>query len=65
MSKGKLCEVVVVSPRGYRFASTVFPSIRQAEKYARDFVGGFSWTIYEVVDCVRGKKIKSGYCREV
>lgn len=61
--KGKLCEVQLNSSWGYMFASKVFPSIRQAEKYARDFIGGFYWTIYEVVDCQRGKKIKSGYCR--
>lgn len=71
MSKGKPCEVYITSPRGYSYTSLLFPSIRQAEAYARDFVygfprdfvGGFHWTIYEVVDGARGRKIKSGYCR--
>ena len=52
------CKLLINSSRGYTFTPVEFPSINQAVKYGREFIGGFAWQLYTLDN----KFIKSGYC---
>ena len=53
------CRIIVNNWIGYCFTPVDFPSVRQAYKYGREFLGGFSFRIFNLVT---GKLIKSGFC---
>ena len=52
------CKVIVNNWIGYCFTPFQFPSIRQAYKYGKEFMGGYAFRIYDL----NGKFIKAGYC---
>lgn len=56
--KPKPCAVIVNNWFGYCFKTQYFPSINQAYKYGKEFLGGFWFRIFDL----NGKIIKCGYC---
>lgn len=52
------CTIIVNNWIGYCFTPKEFPSVNQAVKYGREFLGGVWWRIYDR----NGKFIKSGSC---
>lgn len=52
------CKLVINSSRGYIFTPQEFPSINQAYKYGRGFIGGVWFRIFDL----NGKIIKTGHC---
>ena len=53
------CRIIVNNWIGYCFTPVEFPSVRQAYKYGKDFLGGFSFRIFNLKT---RKLIKSGFC---
>ena len=58
--KGIKCYIIVNNCIGYCFTPKNFDSIRQAETYGREFIGGTYWRIF---DADTKNFIKSGYCK--
>ena len=52
------CTVIVNNWIGYCFTPVEFPSVRQAYKYGKEFLGGVYFRIFDHED----KLIKSGFC---
>ena len=53
------CKIFVNNRWGYCYAPQSFPSINQAYKYGKDFLGGFYFSIFNLET---GELIKRGYC---
>lgn len=56
--KPKPCAIIVNNWIGYCFETQYFPSINQAYKYGKEFLGGFAFRIFDL----NGKIITSGHC---
>jgi hypothetical protein len=54
----KPCIIIINNWIGYCFEPQHFPSINQAYKYGKNFLGGFCFRIFGL----NGKIIRSGYC---
>jgi len=52
------CTIIVNNWIGYCFTPVSFPSVNQAYKYGKEFLGGFYFRIFGL----NGKIIKCGYC---
>jgi hypothetical protein len=52
------CIIIVSNWIGYCFTPVSFPSINQAYKYGKEFLGGFYFRIFDR----GGKLLKNGYC---
>ena len=53
------CKIIVNNWIGYCFTPVDFPSVRQAYKYGKEFLGGFAFRIFNLKT---GKMVRSGYC---
>lgn len=52
------CKIIVNNWIGYCFTPVEFPSVRQAYKYGKEFLGGVYFRIFNL----EGKLLKNGYC---
>jgi hypothetical protein len=57
--KPKPCAIIINNWIGYCFETQYFPSINQAYKYGKKFLGGVWFRIFDL----NGKIIKCGYCK--
>jgi hypothetical protein len=58
MKKPIPCKVIVNNWIGYCFTPVIFPSISQAYKYGKEFLGGTCFRIFDP----DGNLLKKGYC---
>ena len=52
------CKIIVNNWIGYCFTPVEFPSVRQAYKYGKEYLGGVYFRIFDL----EGKLLKNGYC---
>lgn len=56
-NKAIKCSLHVNNRWGYCYTPQEFPSINQAVKAGREYIGGFAWYVF-----VDGKMVRQGYC---